>query len=109
MKEVMVSDRYGERVTAEIKVIPEQFVLYQNYPNPFNPATTITYDLPEDSHVTLTVYDVLGQVVAELVSGDIVSGQHQVVWNASNMASGVYIYRLTAKGASQTSKMILVK
>ena len=109
LKEVMVSDRYGERVTAEIKVIPEEFVLYQNYPNPFNPATTITYDLPEDSHVTLTVYDVLGQVVVELVSGDKVSGQHKVVWNASNMASGVYIYRLTATGASQTSKMILVK
>ena len=84
-------------------------MLYQNYPNPFNPATTISYDLPEESHVTLTVYDVLGQVAAELVSSHMVSGQHKVVWNASNMASGVYIYRLTAAGESQTSKMILVK
>ena len=109
LKEVIVSDRQGERVTAKIKVVPEEFVLYQNYPNPFNPATTISYDLPEESHVTLTVYDVLGQVAAELVSSHMKSGQHKVVWNASNMASGVYIYRLTAAGESQTSKMILVK
>ena len=109
LKEVIVSDRQGERVTAKIKVVPEEFVLYQNYPNPFNPATTISYDLPEESHVTLTVYDVLGQVAAELVSSHMESGQHKVVWNASNMASGVYIYRLTAAGESQTSKMILVK
>jgi len=109
LKDVVVSDRQGERVAAGIKVVPEEFVLHQNYPNPFNPVTTIAYDLPEDGQVTLVIYDVLGQELAQLVNEEQPAGMYSYRWNASSAASGVYIYRLKAGGKSQTSKMILVK
>jgi len=85
------------------------FALHQNYPNPFNPSTTISYELPARSHVTLKVFNVLGQEVATLVSGDAEAGRHQVPWNAAGMANGVYLYRLKANGFVETKKFILLK
>ncbi len=76
--------------------VPQTLTLEQNYPNPFNPSTTIGYTLPHRSRVTLAVYSTLGQKVAELVNGDIDAGSHEIRFNASNLASGVYFYRLTA-------------
>lgn len=89
--------------------IAEHHALYQNHPNPFNPSTTITYDLPTSSHVTLTVYDVLGREVATLVDGEESAGTKSVNLNAGDIASGVYYYRLQASGFSQTRKMLIVK
>lgn len=90
--------------------IPTEFALRQNYPNPFNPSTTISYALPQRSHVTLKVYDVLGREVATLIDDDYEAGAHEVVWDASGQASGVYFYRISA-GDEFTSvrKLLLMK
>jgi hypothetical protein len=94
---------------------PSQWTLHQNVPNPFNPATTISYDVPEGGgNVTLAVYDVAGRLVITLVSGRHSAGTKQVAWNGRNdrgqqVATGVYFYRLTAGGFTQTRKMLLIK
>ncbi len=75
--------------------IPKVFALYQNYPNPFNPATTIRYDIPKQSDVTVVVYDVMGRQVAELVNARHNIGAYIIHWNARGYASGIYYYRIT--------------
>jgi hypothetical protein len=89
--------------------LPVKFQLQQNYPNPFNPTTQITFDLPKAGNVTLTVYNALGQEVATLVNGALPVGSHSVTFNAKNLASGVYFYRLTAGSYQSTMKMLLMK
>jgi hypothetical protein len=83
--------------------------LLQNYPNPFNPSTTIRYALPQRSHVTLTVFNTLGQQVAELVNGDVDAGIHDVKFEGSNLASGMFFYRLHAGDYVATKRLILVR
>jgi len=89
--------------------VPSHFALSQNYPNPFNPSTTIRYGLPRRSHVLLTVYNTLGQKVAELVNGDIEAGYHEAQFDGTNLASGVYLYRLQFGSFVQTRKLLLLK
>ena len=89
--------------------LPERYVLSQNYPNPFNPTTVIRYQLPVDNSVKLVVYDVLGREVAVLVNEHKPAGSYSVQFNASGVASGVYLYRLTTGSFVQTRKMILVR
>jgi hypothetical protein len=91
------------------ELLPTEFALEQNYPNPFNPTTTIQYVLPHRSHVMLTVYNPLGQLVATLVNGEIDAGYHSVQFDGSNLASGVYFYRLQAGGYAETRRFCLVK
>ena len=87
-----------------------QFTLWQNYPNPFNPTTTIKFSLPVQSDVHLSVINMLGQVVKEIVMGKYEAGVHQVTLNSSNLASGVYIYRLsTSSGLVLTKKLLVLK
>lgn len=88
---------------------PVEFHLYQNSPNPFNPSTTIRYGLPSRSHVTLTVFNGLGQQVATLVQEEQEARYHEVKFDARNLASGVYFYRLQAGDVVQTKKLVLVK
>ncbi len=85
------------------------FVLRQNYPNPFNPSTTIEYSLKRPASVTLEVFNVTGQKVATLVDGRQKAGEHKVVFDAADLASGVYFYKLTADKVSRTRKMMLLK
>lgn len=85
------------------------YVLSQNYPNPFNPATSISYELPEKSRVSLKIFDILGNEVAELVNSEQESGVYKIDFNAKNLASGTYIYRITAGSFMQTKKMTILK
>jgi PKD repeat protein len=95
---------YRATVTA-----PEGYALRQNRPNPFNPTTDISFNLPSGSHVTLEVYNITGQKVAVLADGQFSAGEHTVTWNASGVASGVYLYRLTTSEFTETKRMILLK
>ena len=94
--------------------IPEVFALHQNYPNPFNPTTQIRYDLPEDANVNITIYDIIGRVVNNLVSSHQTAGYNSIQWNATNnegqlVSAGVYIYTIEAGQFRQTKKMVLLK
>jgi hypothetical protein len=85
------------------------FELAQNYPNPFNPTTTISYTLPKSSFVTLKVYNLLGQEVAELVNQDQFAGNHSVEFTGTDLPSGLYVYKIAAGNFTQTRKMMLLK
>ena len=89
--------------------IPEAYSLSQNYPNPFNPRTVISFQLPVVSDVTLKIYDVQGREVKTLVNERMQAGRYEVRFDGSGMNSGVYFYRLTADGFSETKRMILLK
>lgn len=89
--------------------IPVEYMLHQNYPNPFNPSTVIRYGLSQQSPVTLTVYNVLGQQVAELVNEVLAAGNYEVTFDASHLSSGVYLYRMQAGNFVETKKFVLVK
>jgi hypothetical protein len=83
--------------------------LKQNYPNPFNPSTTIEYALPQNAQVTLKVYNVIGQEVKTLANGVEPAGVHSIKFDATNLTSGVYFYRLQAGSFSQVNRMLLLK
>jgi hypothetical protein len=85
------------------------YTLRQNYPNPFNPSTTISFAIPANSFVSLKVYDILGREVTTLVSEQLSAGNHSRQWNAMDMPSGVYFYRLQAGSFTETKKLILLK
>ena len=91
------------------EAIPSEFSLSQNYPNPFNPITTIRYELPKATHVALKVYDIMGDEITVLVNKNKDAGVHHVQFNAANLPSGVYFYRLQAKDFVTTRKCILLK
>jgi hypothetical protein len=89
--------------------LPGGYVLLQNYPNPFNPTTTIRYGVPRQSAVTLSVFNTLGQQVATLVNETQAAGYHEVKFDGSNLASGVYFYRLTAGYFVATNRLLLLR
>jgi hypothetical protein len=88
---------------------PIDFVLFQNYPNPFNPSTTINYSIPELSFVTLKIYDVLGNEIANLVNEEKSVGSYEVNVDATTLPSGIYFYQLKARNYVETKKMLLIK
>lgn len=89
--------------------IPGEFSIYQNYPNPFNPVTNITFDLPAENNVELKVFDIIGKEIRTLVNGQMKAGSHSVVFDASDLPSGVYFYTIKAGTFTETKKMILIK
>ena len=99
---------------SEFSLRPEDFTIYQNYPNPFNPFTTLRYDLPEDGLVDITIYDMLGNVVSNLINTNQSSGYKSIQWDATNnqgepVSAGVYLYKIQAGDFVDTKKMILLK
>jgi hypothetical protein len=112
MKLVAMEPPPPEPVTVEElqqKVLPSGYRLSQNVPNPFNPTTTIAYDLPKASNVTLTLYTITGQKLAVLVDGHQNAGYHTVRFDGSDLATGVHLYRLEAGEFVKTRRMVLVK
>ena len=89
--------------------IPKDFTLFQNYPNPFNPKTTISYQLPKSSFVSLSIYNLAGQLVEILVNEEIQPGYHSVMWDANNFGSGLYLFKITTREYSETGKCLLLK
>ena len=97
-----------------IAIIPIAYTLHQNYPNPFNPITILRYDLPEQAQVTLTIYNMLGREVSQLVNTTQEAGYKSVQWNATDsfgkpVSAGVYVYQIRAGEFVQTRKMVLLK
>lgn len=90
-------------------MVPQTISLMQNYPNPFNPATTIGFELPQNEQVRLAIYDLLGREVAVLVDQQLPAGMHQVSFDASSLASGQYLYRISTPSATLTRSMTLIK
>jgi len=90
--------------------IPDEYDLFQSYPNPFNPSTVIEFSLPEDvSNVKLSIYNSLGEMVAELVNTTLTAGNYRYQWNAQNLATGMYIYELRTDKFVSVKKMLLLK
>ncbi len=107
------TSEYSNSVEVNVTT-PHVYALSQNYPNPFNPSTQINFSLANDSKVKLTVFDVLGQEVATLLNQNITAGSHSINFNASHLNSGVYLYKIEAKGVdgsnfTSVKKMILTK
>ncbi len=99
---------YSDEVNAEI-TSPVQFELAQNYPNPFNPSTTIKFSIPQSSNVTLKIFNTLGQEVSTLINQTMESGVHTINFDASQLNSGIYFYKLDAGSYSEVRKMTLIK
>jgi hypothetical protein len=89
--------------------IPSRFNLYQNYPNPFNPATEIRYDLPAAADVHLQIFSILGEEIASPVRDFQPAGVHRISWNAGQIPSGIYYYRLTAGSYQESRKLVLIR
>jgi hypothetical protein len=102
-------DWEGVTSVPEQRQRPDDFCLFQNYPNPFNPATTIEFALPKSAFVTLKVYNLLGEEVTTLIAEQRAAGIHKLNWDASGLASGVYLYRLEAGEFVQCKKLILIR
>ena len=108
--------RYGEdrgalpyEQTSIDDILPERFFLLNNYPNPFNASTTIKYELPHQSRVTIDIYNILGRKVETLYNGAQAAGLHSLIWNADEKSTGIYFYKLTAGEYKHTQKMMLLK
>lgn len=100
--------KYSQEVNAEVTV-PLQYSLEQNYPNPFNPSTNIKFSLPSETKVVLSVFNTLGERVAEIVNGTMKEGYHEVVFDASSIPSGIYFYRMETNKFTDVKKMIVIK
>ena len=115
LKQVDLDGSFHYSKTVEVDLgIPKQFSVDQNYPNPFNPATTIRFALPMNAKVNIKLYNTLGQEVANILNSDLGAGVHETTFNASNLSSGVYFYKLEAHGVDgsnfiSTKRMLLMK
>lgn len=109
LKQIDNDGRYEYSAVVEVENIPTEYALYQNYPNPFNPTTKIRYQLPKESKVVIKVYNILGSEVLEFLNENKEPGIYEVEFNASNLSSGTYIYKISAENFMQTKKMMLIK
>jgi hypothetical protein len=100
---------WDEEIIGAVALIPDRYYLNQSYPNPFNPETSISFGLPYTGKVSLRVYNTLGKEIVTLVEGNLEAGAYEFKWNAENVASGIYFYRLEAQGFSEVRKMMLIR
>ena len=105
---VMATEEYTG-ISSNGQNIPRHFSLEDNYPNPFNPTTTIQYRLPRTTAVHISIYNMKGQRITTLVDGEIEAGYHKVIWEARDVSSGVYFYRISADEYSAVGKCLLIK
>ena len=96
-------------VDEDVAQLPTKFQLKQNYPNPFNPATSIEYSVPYEDKIVLTIYNILGEEVVRLIDETQTAGNYAITWDAANIASGIYFYKLQSGEISLTKKMLLLK
>jgi hypothetical protein len=109
-EDVVISDATIQKLMVSGELIPAEYALEQNYPNPFNPSTVIEFSLPENvGNVQLSIYNALGEKVAELVNTGLTAGRYSYQWNASNVATGMYIYELRTDKFVSVKKMLLLK
>ncbi len=106
---VLIKYTYFTGLNGNAGEIPSEFGLSQNYPNPFNPSTRISFDIASESKVSISVFDITGKKVAELVDENMKAGSYEVEWSASKLSSGTYFYRMQAGSFTETKKMILIK
>ena len=99
---------YSNEIEVEVSA-PKDFALYQNYPNPFNPSTKIKFALPVKTNLTLSVYNTLGEKVAEIFNGEMEEGYHEMMFNASGLSSGIYFYKIESENFNAAKKMTLIK
>ncbi len=110
LKQIDFDGTFSYSNVVEVEVTgPKDFALYQNYPNPFNPSTTIKFALPVKTNLSLNVYNTLGEKVAEIFKGEMEEGYHEIMFNASGLASGIYFYKIESENYSATKKMLLMK
>jgi len=105
----IITDWHGNALNAKISIIPNDFSLAAAYPNPFNPTTTISFAIPSDSQVSISVYNLQGREVVSLANGSYDAGYHSVIWNADSHSSGVYFVKMVAGSYLNTQKLMLVK
>ncbi|HEX9252271.1 MAG TPA: C25 family cysteine peptidase [Ignavibacteriaceae bacterium] len=110
LKQIDFDGSFSYSSEVEIEVTgPKDFALYQNYPNPFNPSTTIKFALPVKTNLSLSVYNTLGEKVAEIFNGEMEEGYHEMIFNASGLSSGIYFYKIESENFNSIKKMILLK
>lgn len=97
------------KTETEVHFMPNEFSLSQNYPNPFNPNTNISFSLPKATNVKITVYNAIGKEISVLVNGNYEAGLHTISWNANNISSGMYFYKMEAGNFTATKKLVLMK
>jgi hypothetical protein len=101
--------QFGQTGIEDIAPVPTEYSLAQNYPNPFNAVTTIEFNLPEASQANIYIYDTQGRLVEQINNGVMTAGHHRVIWNAADIPSGMYFYKLDTGNFSETRKMMLLK
>jgi flagellar hook assembly protein FlgD len=109
LESIIVADWYGSEVVSSSVLIPKEFALSPAYPNPFNPTTTLSFALPLDSEVFVTIYNLQGRQIATLVNTTMEAGYHTVTWDANSYSSGVYFVHMIAGEYVNTQKLMLVK
>ena len=108
IESAIVADWYESDIAVNSIILPSEYILSSAYPNPFNPATTLSFALPIQSDVTITIYNMQGRQVSTLIDGNMKAGYHSVVWNANSMASGVYFVKMVAGEFVNTQKLMLI-
>ena len=109
IESAIVADWYESDIAVNSILLPKEFILSPAYPNPFNPTTTLSFAIPIDSEVSLSIYNLQGREVSTLIEGNMDAGYHSVIWDADNHSSGVYFVKMIAGEYVKTQKLMLVK